>query len=415
MRDSLLLALAVAATAGFGPTAQAMSDGVLVHPADNRVGLLFGTSVAISGDLVAIGAASDANAGNGTAGAVFLYRRNGAAWPQETRPVANDSGVGDNLGAYVEAQGDEVFAGAPPHAPTAGGIKSGAVYVFARGSDGNWTQAQELLPNPPAANGRFGQRFVVQNDTLLVNGIASSGQAVVYQFTRQGGQWFQTDTLAPQQGGNFANHISLDRDVAVFGASSAPNDSGFTSGVAYVFTRANGLWSQTARLMAPDGASGDSFGFSVSVSGDTAVVGAYRDDVGTFVDQGSAHVFRRGSNGWAFVTTLLAPDGIGGDGFGKDVRICDKRIYVGASNRSEGGNSKQGVVYRWDSVGGTWTYADKFTMPAPGLSNALFGDHLGVSATGLVVGTPFADEAYVYDGGCAVDAIFGDAGAGSFE
>lgn len=394
--------------------ATSMADGVMVHPADGRTGLLFGTSVAIAGDMAVVGASFDANAGNGQAGSVFVYRRNGAAWPQETRLVANDSLVGDNLGAYVEAQENLVFAGAPPHGAISG-PKTGAVYVFARDSGGVWTQAQELVPNPAVDNGRFGLRFAVQNDTLLVNGTASGGQQVVYEFTRQAGVWVQTGTLAPLEGGNFGTHISLDHDVAVIGAASAPNDAAVTSGIAYVFTRNNGLWTQTARLMASDGAAGDQFGFSVSVSGDTAIVGAFQDDVGSFANQGSAHVFHRGAGGWAFVTTLLAPDGIGNDGFAKDVRICEKRIYVGASNRSEGGNSKQGVVYRWDDVGGTWTYTDKFTLPTPGLSNALFGDHLGISPTALVVGAPFAGQAYVYDGGCAVDMVFGDKGAGSFE
>jgi hypothetical protein len=66
------------------------------------------------------------------------------------------------------------------------------------------------------------------------------------------------------------------------------------------------------------------------------------------------------------------------------------------------------VVYRWDGSGASWTQTSEFTLPAPGQSNAYFGDHLGVSASGLIVGAPFADQAYVYAGGCAVDPIYGD-------
>jgi hypothetical protein len=411
-RTLLLVASAWAASAAAEP---AMIDGVKVSPADARTGLLCGTSVAVGGKIAAVGASFDANGNNGQAGSVFVYVQDGASWPQQIRLLADDDQVGDNLGSYVEVQDNEVFAGAPPHTKP-GGTNAGAVYVFARDGNGAWTQAQELVPDPAIASGRFGQRFAVQNDRLLVNGKANGGQQVVYEFSRLAGVWTQTGSFAPLQGGNFGSHIALDQNVAVVGAASAPNDAAVTSGVAYVFNRGgDGLWTQTARLQAPDGAAGDQFGFSVSIWRDTAVVGAYQDNVGSFADQGSAHVFKRGPGGWAFLTTLLAPDGIGGDGFGKDVRICENRVYVGASNRSEGVNSQEGVVYRWDYVGGVWTYMDKFTLPAPGLSSALFGDHLGIGANALIVGAPFKDRAFVYDGGCAVDAVFGDHDIGSFE
>ena len=90
------------------------------------------------------------------------------------------------------------------------------------------------------------------------------------------------------------------------------------------------------------------------------------------------------------------------------MRVCGQRIFAGSSNFSQGSDSAEGVVYQWNEISGVWTSQGSFTLPAPGRSNAYFGDHLSVSATGLIVGAPFADQAYVYAGGCAVDPIYHD-------
>ena len=126
------------------------------------------------------------------------------------------------------------------------------------------------------------------------------------------------------------------------------------------------------------------------------------------VHEGVAHVYEYISGLWIETTQLWANDGASGNTFSKDVRVCGQRIYAGSSNLSQGGNSQEGAVYRWDKVSGNWTFQEEFTLPPPGRSNAYFGDHLGVSANGLIVGAPFISKAYVYEGGCATDPVYHD-------
>jgi len=384
------------------PAVSAAMVGVEVVPNNGVTGILFGTSVGISGDIAAVGAAFD----NGQRGSVTVFERSGANWPYQTTLTANESIVGDQLGYYTEVQGNQVFAGSPAHG-TSMGPYPGAVFVFTQNGS-TWTETQMLEANPSVNGGHFGARFAVDGTTLLISGTNSTSQKIVYIFTNQGGNWVQTGTLQPSEGGDFGSHVSISGNVAVVGAASGLNHASAQTGVAYVFTRSGGAWSETKRLEGASSIAGDAFGTSVSISGNTIVVGAPYEVV-SGKQQGVAHVFDYSAGVWAEVfPTLVAADGVNGNTLGKDVRVCGGRTYVGSSNFSVGGNSKEGVVYQWNLVGGVWTSQGEFTLPLPGRSNAYFGDHLGVSATGLIVGAPFIDQAYVYAGGCAVDPVYHD-------
>lgn len=387
--------------AGAVSSAAAQMGGVQLIPNNGVSGILFGTSVGIASDVAAVGAAFD----NGNRGAVYVYARNGSAWPYQATLVPVESIVGDQVGAYTEAYGNQVFAGSPAHG-SASGPYPGAVFVFTRNGT-TWAETQMLQPDPIVDHGRFGARYAIDGTTLVINGTNAGNQKIAFLFTNQGGQWTQTGTLQPTEGGDFGTHISISGNVVVVGAAGGLNGSAVKTGVAYVFTRSGGAWSETTRLTGSTSALNDQFGTSVSVSGDTIVVGAPYETVGG-VKRGAAHVYRNTGSAWDELPLLSAADGVSGNTFGKDVRVCGDRIFVGSSNLSIGGNSAQGAVYQWNEIGGVWTSQGEFTLPAPGRSNAYFGDHLGVSATGLVVGAPFIDQAYVYEGGCAVDPVYRD-------
>ena len=380
--------------------AVAQMTGVEVVPNNGVTGILFGTSVGIWGDVAAVGAAFD----NGNRGSVYVYARIGTAWPYQTTLSPAESIVGDQVGAYTEVYGNQVFAGSPKHG-MASGPYPGAVFVFTF-NGAAWIETQMLQATPAVDNGRFGARYAIDGNTMLVSGTDENGKKSAYVFTNDGGIWSQTGKLQPTQGGDFGSHISLSGNVAVVGAAFGTNDSAVQTGTAYVFTRSNGTWSQTTRLTASTSASGDNFGVSVSAFGSTIVVGAPNESVGG-VHRGAAHVYQYTNGSWTeLLPALTAADGVSGNTFGKDVRVCRDRVFVGASNLSIGGNSAEGAVYRFDDIAGAWTFQDEFTLPAPGRSSAYFGDHLGVSSNGLIVGAPFADQAYVYMEGCAPDPVY---------
>lgn len=139
-----------------------------------------------------------------------------------------------------------------------------------------------------------------------------------------------------------------------------------------------------ARLAAPDGAFGDQLGRSVAISGNTALAGAVFDDVGTNADQGSATVFVRNAGGWTAQFQLIAPDGATGDRFGRSVALAGDTAVVGA----DGDDTGRGAVYVFVRSGTTWFPQPRIVAPDRergdffGNAVALVGDTLLIGANG---------------------------------
>ncbi|MDF1714597.1 MAG: DUF5011 domain-containing protein [Akkermansiaceae bacterium] len=142
--------------------------------------------------------------------------------------------------------------------------------------------------------------------------------------------------------------VSVSGDTAVVGAYADDTSTGNDAGSAYVFVRNGGVWSEEQKLEASDGAVGDFFGNSVSVSGDTAVVGAYLDDTSGGGNAGSAYIFIRSGEEWSEVQKLEASDGAAGDLFGNSVSVSGDIALVGAyaDDTSGGVNTGSAYVYR---------------------------------------------------------------------
>ncbi|MGH7186935.1 MAG: putative Ig domain-containing protein, partial [Pseudomonadota bacterium] len=104
------------------------------------------------------------------------------------------------------------------------------------------------------------------------------------------------------------------------------------------------VWTQQEKLIANDGAAGDNFGISVALSGDTVVVGADSDTIGANAFQGSAYVFTN-SGSWYQQQKLTAADGAAFDSFGRSVALSGDTVVVGASADDIGTNGDQGSAY----------------------------------------------------------------------
>jgi len=144
----------------------------------------------------------------------------------------------------------------------------------------------------------------------------------------------------------FGTSCAISGDTVVIGARSADSDTGANSGAAYVFVRSGSSWLQQAKLTAGDGASGDQFGNSVAISGDTLVVGAYLDD-DAGMDSGSAYVFVRSGSSWLQQAKLTAGDGAATDIFGSSVAISGDTAVVGAYLDDDAGmDSGSAYIYQ---------------------------------------------------------------------
>jgi len=325
-------------------------------------------------------------------GAVFLFTRSGANWTQTERLIHSDVGP-DGLGTSVAYDGSSIIAGAPNK--TDG---TGAAYVFAAVANGS----ARVTANDGTANDEFGYSVALSGDTLVVgthleDDTAGPNRGAVYVFVRAGSAWVQQAkfTASEPQLGRFGASVAIAGDTIVVGAEHSVVGQNGTQGSAYVFTRSGTTWTQQARLVADDGAAGDFFGNSVSVSGDTVVVGTYFKDVGGNFNQGAAYVFTRAGTAWTQQAKLTADDGAANDNFGSSVSISGDTIVSGAV----GDAPTFGSTYVFTRSGTAWSQQQKLT-PTDGNGGQInYGISVALSGDTALVGAEQAGTggaAYVY-------------------
>jgi hypothetical protein len=324
--------------------------------ADGAGGDRFGNSVSVSGDTVVVGALVAEVGGNYGQGAAYVFYRNQGGpdgWGQVAKLTAADGAEMDEFGYSVSVDGDTAVVGAD-FADAGGNANQGAAYVFYRdqGGLGAWGQVAKLTAVDGAAFDWFGYSVSVSGEAAVVGALmadvgGNANQGAAYVFYRdQGGAdaWGQAAKLTAADGASndqFGKSVSVDGDTALVGAKYA--DIGADQGAAYVFYRDQGglgAWGQVAKLTAADGAAGDQFGFYVSVSGDTAVVGAPYADFLYGANAGAAYVFYReggGADAWGQVAKLTADDGTESDYFGYSVSVDGDTAVVGAIYAGVGG------------------------------------------------------------------------------
>lgn len=162
----------------------------------------------------------------------------------------------------------------------------------------DFTPQARLAPSDGIPNQNLSSNLQISGDTAVALG--STG---AYVYVRAGTTWVEQTKLVPSDGlgvfgDAFSASVAISGDTIVIGGRNATINSNPNQGAVYVFIRSGGIWTQQ-RLIAGDGAASDFFGYSVSVSGGTMVVGTPNDDVGANVDQGSAYIFVRSGNVWS--------------------------------------------------------------------------------------------------------------------
>ncbi len=323
----------------------------------------FGVRVAISGDTVVVTADADDDAVNGAdSGSAYVFTRSGTTWSLEAKLIAADGAPVDLFGYSVALSGDTAVFGAKFDDDDVNGVKSGSAYVFVR-SGTTWSQQAKLTAADGQAGDEFGYSVAIAGDTVVVTAYSDdddvhgidSGSA--YVFTRSEAEWSQQAKLTAADGAagdSFGVRVAIFGDTALIGARLT-DEGGENSGSAYVFTRAGVMWSQQAKLTADDAAADDDFGYSVSISDNSALVGAQSDDsVTNGVDSGSAYLFTRSGTTWRQSAKLTASDGLAGDQFGGRVAISGNSVIIGArlvDNDVNGEDS--GAAYVFTDVPGS--------------------------------------------------------------
>ena len=365
----------------------------------------FGYSVAIDADTAVIGAYGDKNENGYGAGAAYVFSRGDTGWVEQAKLTASDGEFGDNFGGLTVAlDGDTAVIGA--FGDSDYGPFTGAAYVFKRNNSGTWIEEAKLVASDRAANDNFGRFVAVDGATALIGAYNDSNYngdhaGAAYVFVHDGNNWSERDKLIASDGetGDYFGHsVALDGDTAVIGAFN--RDS--SAGAAYVFVRDSaGVWVQQAKLTASDRTAGDRFGQSVALDGDIAVIGAWSDY--RYSGYGSAYVFVRDSAGtWIQQTKLTPSDSSAGygNGFGLPVAINGDTAVIAAV--SDNGDYAGAVyVFRRDSSG-SWAEEARLVASdgAPedylGRGVALDGDTALIGAFGADYNGGNSGAAYVF-------------------
>jgi uncharacterized protein (TIGR03437 family) len=299
----------------------------------------------------------------------------GPAWTQQQEFTVSDGAAKDYVGCSVSVNVDTAVIGAFGR-----NNQQGSAYVLVRNGT-VWTQQQELTASDGAAGDLFGHSVSVSGDTAVIGAFGRSSQSgAAYVFVRSGGVWSQQQELTAPDGRAseaFGVSVSVSGDTAVIGAYNTDSDRG----AAYVFVRSGGVWSQQQKLTAADGAASDQFGLSVSVSGDTAVVGA----LGKNANRGAAYVFSRSGGVWSQQQELTASDGVTGDWFGSSVSVDGDTIIIGAEDKTVNSASQQGAAYLFVQSGGIWNQQQELTA-SDGAPNDIFGSSVSVSGDTAAIG-----------------------------
>jgi hypothetical protein len=257
-----------------------------------------------------------------------------------------------------------------------------------------WPLEQKIRGSDRALQDRFGSSMSVDGDLALIGARFHSGGGAAYVFRYDGAFWREETKLTAfdrTSGDSFGSSVSISGNVALVGAPN-DEDGGTRNGSAYVYRFDGSQWVYEAKFTVPDVEENHRFGHSVSVDGDVAVVGTF-PLLGSGVP-GAAYVFRDTGSGWVQEEELAASDAGADHQFGSSVSASGDAILVGAGNR------RAAYVYRYDGTG--WPEEDRLT-PFDGLPASGFGWSVSLSDDVALIGA-FRDSdldnnagsAYVY-------------------
>jgi hypothetical protein len=383
------------------------------------------------------------------AGAAYVFTRAGTAWSQQAHLKAFNTGAGDAFGLSVAVSGDLVVVGSPGEDGSGRGVnpadnnksrEAGAVYAYVR-PESEWSQQAYLKPPHTAQNPgfyeRFGQAVAISGDTVAVGAPEESGSGAgvnpesdelrpgsgaVYVFVRQGTGWSQQAYLKASNPGEydrFGSSVAIRGDIIVAGAeredgggrgiNPSDDDGADASGAAYIFSRSGTAWSLQAYVKASDTRMNDGFGTTVSVSGETVVIGSPgHDGYPSWVNaqnpygssnSGAAYVFKRTGAVWSQQALLKPINGYQEFAFGSSVAISGSSIVVGSPGEKYGGTginppapswpsrNQSGAAYVFVEDQTGWTEQVYLKAPNPSAFDQ-FGASVAIDGDRVVVGAP---------------------------
>jgi subtilisin family serine protease len=391
----------------------------------------FGAALAMDGSYAVVGLPLDDLTGKANAGSARVFQWNGSSWTQvaELLAPAADSKANDSFGASVAIHGDVVVIGAPL-SDIGATTDAGAAYVYRR-SGSAWPFEAKLMRATPAATDLFGTGVAVRGEFVAVgspqanvSALNDSGEVRVFQ--RVSGAWSGTASMSGTPvtaGDRFGQSVALGGSAVsptLAAGASADDETGKANcGAVYVMPLSSaGTVVSTTRLIGNPALTGGGLGVSVAIDGDglrLAAGASAAAPTGIGANGGSATAWTLSGSTWTGVN--LSPSGhAAGDRLGRSVAFdaTGATLVIGNSTRTEGGiASRGGAVVFSRLANGTWTLHDRLVVSASGTSGAQFGQAVAAGVNGILVGGPKnapggAVASFAAPGSCATSDSDGD-------
>jgi hypothetical protein len=393
---------------------------------NTRAGDGFGMFVAAYGDVVVVGAPFEAGASptpdgsssSMNAGAAYVFVREGDGWRQQAYLKAKVITAGDLFGTSVAIWGDTIAVGAPGNifGSFVTGANNGAVHIFGRNGD-NWEHQQIITSERSNSGDAFGFFVRLKEDSLGVGaplddeGGLRSGAG--YLFARNAGVFEPVQRFkaqAPESEARFGSSISFDGDMLAMTAWSETVDDNTRAGAVYLYERTANGWPFFQRVVAPNAHAWAQFGGSVELSGDMMVVSAPHASVEVTPDHhGEVHVFKRSGAEYLPTALMTAMRPTVGDCFGNHMSMTATQLLVGSAIDADS-SAGAGAAYLYTRTNEGFEPAGYMTA-AHGDAQDQVGFSVGLSDNFAVVAAPYEDSSSnVIDEG-ATDNRATDSGA----
>jgi MYXO-CTERM domain-containing protein len=365
------------------------TQGIKLTASDQAPGDDFGYAVAVSGGVAVVGALSHGPQPS-AAGAAYVFVQNGTTWTQQAELTPSDPSPAESFGQAVAVADGVVVVGAPHW----GG--AGAAYVFVQNGT-TWTQQAELTDS--TVDGAFGTSVAVGGGVVVVGATNPVGNGAAYVFAQNGTTWTQQAKLTPSDSkvnDQFGASAALSGGTLVVGAPNAYYPGlAYRGGAAYAFVQTGTIWTQQYEFSGHADGSSDHFGASVSVDGDTVLVGAPWEDNG--IGLGTAYVFARTGTMWTQEAKLVTIDP-NAMFFGSAVSVSGGTALVGAPQWSTNPGAQipdnEGAVYVYARSGTQW--AQQALLTVTPIVDGNLGSTLSLSGSTAVIGGSGEQAAYVF-------------------
>ena len=311
----------------------------------------------------------------------------------EYNPVADENGESqDYFGTSVSISGNYAIVGAMLDEETFEGQGSASFYHY----NGNqWVFQQKITDVVPEFSGKFGTSVCISGTYAIVgapeDGPVNIGSASIYEYN--GTNWVLMQKItdaSPQFNAFFGVSVSISGNYAIVGAYGDDVGPGPTTGSASVYEYNGTNWVLMQQIVDATGGPDDWFGVSVSISDDRAIVGAYKDDIGSSTDQGSASIYQYNGTNWVLMQKVTDNLGVPSAFFGKAVSLSGDYAFIGAPGEDVGGNSDQGSASIFNFNGTNWLFKQKLIDPG-GAPNHQFGYSVSISGNLGIAGIPGDD------------------------